>query len=126
MEKDFLTDNNEIYALVKGLSKKMIDTDIPSINNILDKEFTLTHITGYVQTKKEWLSEIENENMKYYSSNEVKHDIKISGSSAELIWQSIIDARIWGSRNSWRLQQKMKLKKINNAWVILSSVASIF
>jgi hypothetical protein len=126
MEKDFLTDNNEIYALVKGLSKKMIDTDIPSINNILDKEFTLTHITGYVQTKKEWLSEIENENMKYYSSNEVKHDIKISGSSAEVIWQSIIDARIWGSRNSWRLQQKMKLKKINNAWVILSSVASIF
>jgi len=118
--------SNEAFAVVQQLAKLLITRDTTELNKILDKDFTLTHMTGYLQPKEEWLHEIAKETMKYYSKREVNHTIKINGNFAEVMIQSMVDARIWGSRNTWRLQQKMKLEKRNGSWIILSSVASTF
>lgn len=64
--------------------------------------------------------------MKYYSSKEVNHTVKVNGNAADVVIQNLVDARIWGTRNTWRLQQKMKLEKRNGTWIILKSVASTF
>ena len=126
MQTNFEKDTKEVYAVVNKLSKLMIARDTSSMTKILDEDFTLTHITGYVQPKAEWLNEVEKESMKYFSAKEVNHEIKIAGNTADVMFQSLIDARIWGSRNIWRLQQKMKLEKRNGTWIILSSIASTF
>ena len=51
---------------------------------------------------------------------------KVEGNKAECTIQTLLDARIWGSRNTWRLQQTMQLEKRNDDWIILKSVATIF
>ena len=104
----------------------MIVRDTAGMDSILDAHFTLTHITGYVQSKAEWFSEIASERMKYYSYKEVKTTIELTGNKATFIGQDLLDARIWGSRNNWRLQQKMQLEKCNGNWIILNSVATTF
>lgn len=96
------------------------------MNDLLDKNYTLTHITGYVQSKAEWLDEVEKESMKYYAATEVSHSIQINGSHASVTGKNLMDARIWGSRNAWRLQQIMQLEKRDGKWIILKSVASVF
>ena len=121
-------DNNESQVLdvTRQLTELMIERNTLAIDKIVDAHFTLTHITGYVQSKEEWFSEIESERMKYYSYKEVKTTVKIAGDKATFIGQNILDARIWGSRNNWRLQQTMQLEKRNGKWIILKSVASTF
>ena len=57
----------------------MIDRNTAELDKIVDKDFTLTHITGYVQPKSEWFKEIEQESMKYYSAEEVSHSVKVNG-----------------------------------------------
>lgn len=126
MEENITIDEQAVSALVKQLSESMIKRDITTMTKILDKDFTLTHITGYVQPKAEWLNEVALESMKYYSVKEVNHKVKITGQVAEVTIQSLVDARIWGSRNTWRLQQKMRLEKRNEKWIILNSIASTF
>jgi hypothetical protein len=64
--------------------------------------------------------------MKYYSAKEVDHNINVNGNTADVTIRNMIDARIWGSRNTWRLQQKIKLEKRNGHWIILHAVASTF
>jgi hypothetical protein len=64
--------------------------------------------------------------MKYYSYQEIKTSVKIAGDKATFIGQNILDTRIWGSRNNWRLQQTMLLEKQNGKWMILKSVATTF
>jgi hypothetical protein len=64
--------------------------------------------------------------MKYYSLKEVKTTLKIDGNKATFIGQNLLDARIWGSRNNWQLQQTMELEKRNGKWIILKSVATTF
>lgn len=117
---------NQILDVTRQLTKLMIDKDLVGLNKILDPDFTLTHITGYVQSKDEWFDEIESEGMKYYSYKEVKTSVKIYGDQATFTGQNLLDARIWGSRNNWRLQQTMKLEKRNSQWIILKSVATTF
>jgi hypothetical protein len=104
----------------------MIERNTAAMDKIVDKNFTLTHMTGYVQPKEEWFAEVEKESMKYYSAKEVNHTIKVTGSTATLMNQNMVDARIWGSRHTWPLQQIMQLEKRNGKWIILNSVASTF
>ena len=115
-----------VLAVVRQLAQLMIDRDTAALNDILDEHYTLTHMTGYVQPKTEWFNEVMKESMKYYSAKEVKNSVKINGNEAEVIVQNLVDARIWGSRNTWRLQQTMQLEKRNEKWIILKSVATIF
>lgn len=120
------TEELQVINVTRQLTDLMIEMDTKAINKIVDADFTLTHITGYVQSKNEWFSEIESERMKYYSYREVKTIVKINGDKATFIGQNILDARIWGTRNNWRLQQTMLLEKRDNKWIILKSVATIF
>lgn len=117
---------SQILQVTRQLTELMIKRDTAAINKIVAADFTLTHITGYVQTKEEWFCEIESERMKYYSYKEVSTTIKIDVDSATFIGQNLLDARIWGSRNNWRLQQTMELEKRNGKWIILKSVATTF
>jgi hypothetical protein len=124
MEVD--NDKSQVLDVTHQLTQLMIEKNTKELNKILDKNFTLTHITGYVQPKGEWFAEIESERMKYYSYREVKTVVEIDGDNATFVGQNILDARIWGSRNNWRLQQTMQLKKRNGKWIILKSVATTF
>lgn len=123
METD---DKSQVIALTRQLTQFMIDRNTVGLNSILDEHFTLTHITGYVQSKAEWLAEITSERMKYYSYEEVLTSVDVDGDNATFIGQNFLDARIWGSRSNWRLQQKMLLEKRSGQWIILNSVATTF
>ncbi|WP_285655555.1 nuclear transport factor 2 family protein [Allomuricauda sp. NBRC 101325] len=126
MENDFSKAEREVLEVARELTRLMIARDIEGMNAIVDKDFTLTHITGYVQPKKEWFKEVETESMKYYAAKVVKNVIEVEGNKAQFIGQNILDARIWGTRNHWRLQQTMQLEKRNGTWIILNSVAKTF
>lgn len=126
MRKSVNEDEVAVLATVKRLGALMIIEDTAEMSKILDHDFTLTHITGYVQPKAEWLDEVAKESMKYYSVRKVDHTVQVNGNEATVIWRNLVDARIWGSRHTWRLQQKLRLEKRNDNWIILSSVASTF
>jgi hypothetical protein len=127
METDKIEDNKlQVLEVTRQLTQLMIDRNTIELNKILDAHFTLTHITGYVQSKGEWFSEIDSERMKYYAYTEVKTSVKIEGDKAVFVGQNLLDARIWGSRNNWRLQQTMQFEKREGKWIILKSVATTF
>lgn len=120
------SEEKEVVAVTRKLAQLMIERHTTAMNSILDEHYTLTHMTGYVQPKAEWFSEVNKESMKYYSAKEVSHSVTINGNKATATMQNLVDARIWGSRNTWRLQQVMTLEKRNGKWIILKSVASTF
>jgi hypothetical protein len=126
MEQKMPTEEMQILEVTRQLTLWMIERNTVDMNKTVDEKFTLTHITGYVQQKDEWFAEIEKESMKYYSVKEVKHSVTINGDRATFMNQNLLDARIWGSRNTWRLQQNMQLEKRNGKWIILNSVAKTF
>jgi hypothetical protein len=117
---------SQILDVTRQLTTLMIEKNTVEMEKILDANFTLTHITGFVQPKDKWFAEIKSEQMKYYSYEEVKTTVKIEGDKATFIGQNLLDARIWGTRNNWRLQQTMYLEKRSGKWIVMKSVATTF
>ena len=123
-----MTDKEEIIELYRTENEAMVSKDINKLNEILKPTMKLTHMTGYVQPKLEWIDQIQNEEMKYFSSTEENiKDIQIDGDSASLVGQNQVRASIWGGGvNTWPLQMKVYFVKQNGSWIISDQDASTY
>ncbi|QHO67630.1 nuclear transport factor 2 family protein [Pediococcus pentosaceus] len=121
-------DEEQIVQLYRAENEAMVKKDISRLDMILGGRMTLTHMTGYVQPKLEWIDQIQNEEMQYLESKEEAiKDIRVEGNLGQLTGQNLVTAKIWGgSKNIWPLQMKMYFEKNNGRWVISKQVASTY
>ncbi|QYY86643.1 nuclear transport factor 2 family protein [Pediococcus pentosaceus] len=121
-------DEEQIVQLYRAENEAMVKKDISRLDMILGDRMTLTHMTGYVQPKLEWIDQIQNEEMQYLESKEEAiKDIQVEGNLGQLTGQNLVTAKIWGgSKNVWPLQMKMYFEKNNGRWVISKQVASTY
>ncbi|MFJ6992115.1 nuclear transport factor 2 family protein [Limosilactobacillus mucosae] len=123
-----MTDKEAIIELYRQENQAMVDKDIVKLNEILSPSMQLQHMTGYMQPKLEWIDQIQNGEMKYFSSIEENiKEIVIEGNSASLIGQNKVMASVWGSQvATWPLQMKMEFAKSNGKWTIANQIASTY
>ncbi len=116
----------EISQCYHNLYQWMIDKNIEKLEEVLDDDFTLTHLTGRVQNKKQFLEAIKNETLNLYSVIHDELQIKIK-KTILLIGKSRIRADVDGGEvHIWRLRQDITLKKKNGMWIILSAKTSLY
>ena len=123
-----MTDQEQVVNLYRRENEAMVNKDIVTLNEILAPSMNLQHMTGYVQPKFEWIDQIQNGDMKYFSSKEENiKDVVITGNHASLIGQNRVQASVWGGATStWPLQMKMEFFKDNGQWKITNQVASTY
>jgi ketosteroid isomerase-like protein len=109
-------DEQRILAIYQRIDDAMVNKDTEALENILDNNYILVHMTGYRQSKQEWLEQIENEEMRYFKTIPQKTEITIAGKTAVLICDTRIDARIYGFRNTWSMTFKMQFEKRGEKW----------
>ena len=122
-----MTDKEQITALYEAMYKAMIAKDTVALGNILSEDSVLVHMTGHRQSRKEYLSEIASGTLNYYSVDTDSLEITVNGDSARMIGRSRVNAAVYGGgRHTWRLQMDSKLRKIDGAWIITYSKASMY
>lgn len=112
----------------RQVNDAMVAKDTKTLAELITPNSILVHMTGYVQPVKEWLAQIENEEMRYYAWQEdAIKAIHISDNTASLVGQSRVKARVWGAGpTTWRLQIKMDFEKIDGDWKIIKQSASTY
>ena len=65
----------------------MLQRDTDLLDGLLDDEYTLTHLIGYLQSKREWLEQIDSGEMEYCSSLERGTSVEVIGDTAALVGQ---------------------------------------
>jgi len=123
-----MTDQEKIIQLYREENQAMVTKNLAKLDEILATSMKLTHMTGYVQPKLEWIDQIQNDEMQYFSSKEdAIKNIEINGDKASFVGQNQVQARIWGGgTNTWHLQMKMYFEKKNGVWIISDQVASTY
>lgn len=111
-------DEEQILAVYERMQQAMIDKDTDTLREMMGADTTVRHITGRTQTMDEWLSDVENEEMKYYSIKVTEPKSEINGDTATLTCSNVIDARIYGSRGTWTLSGGAAFEKIDGEWVM--------
>lgn len=120
------TPEQEVYTVYKKLYEAMIERDTDTIDSLMMDGSVLVHMTGVRQPKREWLQAIEDESMKYYSTKEENIEIILKEKKATLVAQNKVDARIYGSRNTWPLELTMSMVKFEKDWKISHVEASTY
>jgi len=110
-----------LEELHRTLCEAMVARDVAELGAILADEFTLTHMTGYVQSRSEWLDDIETGQMQYHRMETVETTLSTEGT---LTARTLTDATIWGSRATWRLTLRSVFEPHGDDWVIARTVAS--
>lgn len=121
-----VNDNQMVAEVVHKQIKGMINRNIDALKETILPEARLSHVTGMVQTRDEWLQQIKAGRMHYFDNHEELFQVTVDGNKAEVISRNRIDARIFGFRNTWPLQTRTQLVKHEGQWKIISSQSSLY
>ena len=122
-----MDDKEQIVNLYRQMYQAMIAKDIAALDTILADGSVLVHMTGTRQPKKQYLHEIENGTLNYYSVEDDEISITVDGMTAEMTGRSRVNAAVYGGgRHTWRLQMKSKLTKTDGRWQFVESKASTY
>jgi LPS sulfotransferase NodH len=113
-----------IEALHEAMCEAMEAGNLAELDSILADAFTLTHMTGYVQSRSEWFEAIESGEMQYHRMETVEATLGTDATVPELTARTRTDATIWGSRATWRLTLRSWFEPHGDGWVIARTVAS--
>ncbi|MBP3089090.1 nuclear transport factor 2 family protein [Corynebacterium sp. sy017] len=112
----------DIHALHETLCTAMLTADTEALDALLAEDFTLTHMTGYVQPKEEWLAQITSGEMAYHSMDTVELSLV-----DDVTFRSRTHTRatIWGMHGTWPLQLTSHCQQDDDgSWIIRSTVAT--
>lgn len=107
----------EVLAAYRQRCDAMVAKDMDTLDRIMDNDLILRHITGATQTKEEWLSCIENEEMRYYNIDIQEITAEVNGNTAVVHHTAALNARIYGSRNTWTLSGESYYEKQGDEWI---------
>ncbi len=121
-DDELTQEQRKIADFLDRRNKAMVERDIETLRSLMADDLVLIHMSGQTQSKEEWLEEIRNETMCYYSIEIENLCITVDGNRATATYTSIMDARIWGSRGTWRMNSTMNLEKTENrGWLWTTS-----
>lgn len=113
-------EKNKLIRLYRSETKAVVDKDISTLNRILAPSMEMKLVTGFVLSKMQWIDQVQNEDIKYYSTKEERiRDIQIDHNKASLIGQNQVKAAFWNKDiKTIPLQARVYFVKDNGRWVI--------
>ena len=114
-----------LEKLYRDLNISMLKADIKTLDLLLADSFTLTHITGYIQSKQEWLKAIASREMSYSKIQIIDIFSQTNNMQGIIIGKALTTANIWGAKGTWRLQLHITLQKEKD-WKMQKAIASLF
>lgn len=90
-----------IIDFLNSFDQAMVKLDVNALNDMMEEDAILQHITGYLQPKHEWLSEVKVDAFTYREVYSDNFEFEFSGSSeciVEYDWTIIGNSR-WPFRN---------------------------
>ena len=110
-------ENKNLLSIFLEIYEAVIDKDIDNLKNTIPN-IQINHIVGNSSSKEQWLSDIENENIKYYGVDIQNSKVSINNQKAKVELTSKIRAKLYEYNGSWTVDSYLILEKENNDWLI--------
>jgi Domain of unknown function (DUF4440) len=98
--------------------------DVLGLDRLLADECSLTHLTGRVQPKADWLAEVDSGSMEYHRVEDVELAVAAAGPAPVLTVRTMTDATIHGIRATWPLQLRIAHRLQGIDWIVTDMVAT--
>lgn len=121
VDKNYLTKlsdkEKEVFKIYIKICEAIIEKDIKTLEQDIP-EMRIKNILNDSKSKKEWIKDIEKENIKYYGIELLNTEINITKDNATIKSKSKIRAKLFEYRGSWIRTIYMDFIKENDKWII--------
>ena len=104
----------------------MVEGRTDRLDQLLDDSYTAIHISGYQQSKAEWLAQIDSGRMSYDAVEEESAVVEIKGETAVLTAHARVTATIYGTHRTWPLKSVTRYARRNGTWKPVHSRATTY
>lgn len=112
-------DQEEVLERFIEFQYAMIEKDLEKLNELLEDNYTLTHMSGKTQTKDEYIGEIMDGTLNYYKSIIHNPIITIKEKDKAILKADVtLDAKVYGIKGTWTLHSEQTMEKINGKWYL--------
>ncbi|MCW9731985.1 nuclear transport factor 2 family protein [Avibacterium sp. 20-15] len=113
-----MTEQSLIEQVFDDYMQAVIKVDIDTLYRLTESDFTLTHVTGTVQSLADYVQFIQEGTFHYYSYHKQLSEITVDGQHAKMYVRGKTDASIYGIRKVWKIGQTLSLIHNGQAWKI--------
>ncbi len=106
----------EVLSAYQAMQQAMVSADHDAMRTIVEDGTTFTHMSGYTQTKEEFISEVGGP-LTYYHSDIRDVDITVDGNWATLTGTVALTANAYGSRGTFALPVNQAMHRADGQWL---------
>lgn len=98
----------------------MCDSDIDSMRQIVSEDMVFVHMSGMKQSKEEYLADIANGRLNYYTIGIRDPKIIIDGDHASITYTLVLNASAYGARGTYHMKGTHHYEKRNGSWIMVN------
>ena len=106
----------EVLAAYQAMQQAMVDADHDAMADIVEDGTTFTHMSGYTQTKEEFIAEVGGP-LRYFHSDIRYVDVRIDGEWATISGTVALTADAYGSRGTFPLTVRQMMHRVDGRWL---------
>lgn len=117
-----------VLKVERERSRLLLEKRTDELDELLSADFVAVHITGYEQTKAEWLAQIRSGQMAYHDVQELSATVTLGNGNtkAVVVTKNLVTATIYGARGTWPLESTTTYIHEGGAWRAIHSTATTF
>lgn len=117
-----------VLKVERERSRLLLEQRTDELHELLSPDFVAVHITGYEQTKDEWLAQIRSGQMAYHDVRELSATVTFGddNTTAVVVTKNLVTATIYGARGTWPLESTTTYIHAGGAWKAIHSTATTF
>ena len=98
----------------------MTDADLDTLREIVSEDMVFTHMSGRQQSREEFVADIKNESLNYFTIGIADPVIEVDGETARITFTSVLDANAYGARGTFRMKGTHCYEKRDGAWIAVN------
>lgn len=114
----------QAIELYRNYNRAMVSGNTEELREILSTKYTLTHMTGDIESLDEWLTQIEDGEMHYLNSKEESIEIiSTVDNKITLVGRNTVMASLYnGPKINWKLNSVVSISKNDSNHLLINQV----
>ena len=110
----------DVYAAYEAINEAMIKKDRATLERLLDKDLTFTHMSGMTQSREEYFADIADGSLYYFTIGIANPVIEVDGDSASITFTSVLNANAYGARGTFRMKGTHHYERRDGEWIAVN------
>ena len=118
---DFDAEQLSVLYLQARYCQAMSEQDTDTMRKMISEDMVFTHMSGRQQSREEYLADIENGSLRYFTIGVKEPVVEVYDDLASITYTAILNADAYGARGTYRMLGTHWYKRQNDTWIAVNN-----